>query len=150
MRCGGRMPRSTAVAAAASGGATTAPSAIAGAQGMSGINVRVDAGDGHGRETDGEDDQAGNRRPVVFEISRRCVVGRVEQYGCNEERQREFRRDGERRRAGKEREERAAEGQEYRIRCSGTARRCRQENGGEEQADESFEFPHVVGTEAIQ
>ena len=34
MRCGGRNGRSTAVAAAASGGATTAPSAIAGAQGM--------------------------------------------------------------------------------------------------------------------
>ena len=40
MRCGGRKPRRTAVAAAASGGATTAPSAIAGAHDMAGISVR--------------------------------------------------------------------------------------------------------------
>src|SRR4051812_11783648 len=41
MRCGGRSGRSTAVAATASGGATTAPRAIAGAHGISGIRVRT-------------------------------------------------------------------------------------------------------------
>ena len=41
MRCGGLNWRSTAVAAAASGGATTAPSAIAGAHGMAGISARA-------------------------------------------------------------------------------------------------------------
>ena len=103
-----------------------------------------DDGDGDGREADGEDHQAGDWRPVVLEVSGRCVVGRIEQDGCNEERQREFGRYGERRRARKKREERAAERQEYGIRCAGTTRRRRQENGGEEQANHSFEFPHVA------
>ena len=38
------------------------------------------------------DDQAGDRRPVVAEISRRRVEGRVEQDGRDEQRQRELRR----------------------------------------------------------
>src|SRR5438477_292647 len=38
-RCGGRNGRSTAVAATASGGATTAPSAIAAAQGIAGTSA---------------------------------------------------------------------------------------------------------------
>ena len=46
MRCGGRSCRSTAVAAAASGGATTAPSATAAAHGISGISHRVTAATG--------------------------------------------------------------------------------------------------------
>ena len=41
MRCGGLSGRSTAVAAAASGGATMAPSAIAGAHDMPGTNART-------------------------------------------------------------------------------------------------------------
>ena len=41
MRCGGRSCRSTAVAAAASGGATMAPSAIAAGQGSSGMSHRA-------------------------------------------------------------------------------------------------------------
>ena len=41
MRCGGRNGRSTAVAATASGGATIAPSAIAGAHGIAGMSVRA-------------------------------------------------------------------------------------------------------------
>ena len=41
MRCGGRNGRSTAVAATASGGATMAPSAIAGAHGIVGMSVRA-------------------------------------------------------------------------------------------------------------
>ena len=91
MRWGGRNGRSTAVAATASGGATTAPSAIAGAHGIDGMSVRATHGDGDGRESDREDDQARDRRPVVPEISQRRVVGRVEQYGCDEERQRQAR-----------------------------------------------------------
>ena len=63
MRCGGCSCRSTAVAAAASGGATTAPSAIAGAQGMAGHQRARHDGDGDGREADGNDDQAGDREP---------------------------------------------------------------------------------------
>src|SRR2546423_13366383 len=41
MRCGGRSWRSTAVAAAASGGATIAPSTIAGAHGISSTKPRA-------------------------------------------------------------------------------------------------------------
>ena len=41
MRCGGRNGRNTAVAATASGGATTAPSAIAAGHGRSGIRRRA-------------------------------------------------------------------------------------------------------------
>src|SRR5262245_22529067 len=41
MRCGGRNGRSTAVAAAASGGATTAPRTIAGAHGIAGTSMRT-------------------------------------------------------------------------------------------------------------
>ena len=41
MRCGGRNGRSTAVAATASGGATMAPSTIAGAHGISGTRART-------------------------------------------------------------------------------------------------------------
>src|SRR3954462_8609812 len=41
MRCGGLSCRKTAVAAAASGGATTAPRAMAAGQGSSGTSARV-------------------------------------------------------------------------------------------------------------
>ena len=142
MRCGGRSWRSTAVAATASGGATMAPSAIAGAHGMRGHQRAGDDGDGDGRESDGEDDQTGDRRPVVPEISQRGVVGRVEQHRRDEQRQRELGQHGERRRAGNEREERAAERQEHRIGCADAARQRRQHHGGENQADQYFEFRH--------
>ena len=46
MRCGGFNWRRTAVAAAASGGATTAPSAIAAAHGMAGHERARHHGDG--------------------------------------------------------------------------------------------------------
>ena len=56
--------RSTAVAAAASGGATIAPSAIAPAQGMSGTSHARDDGDRDVVSADRDDDQAGDRPPV--------------------------------------------------------------------------------------
>ena len=91
---------------------------------------------------DREDDQARQRRPVVPEISERRVVRRVEQDGCDEERQRELGREGERRRDWKKREQRAAERQEYRIRRSDAARQRRQDHGGDEQQTEKlFERP---------
>ena len=52
-----------------------------------------DDGDSGGRESDREDDQARHRRPVVPEIPERRVVRRIEQHGCDEERQRELGRD---------------------------------------------------------
>ena len=123
MRCGGLNWRSTAVAAAASGGATTAPSAIAGAHGMAGHQRARHHGDGDGGEAHGNDDQAGDRCPVVPEISRRRVVRRVEQDGRDEERQGELRQHGERRRAWNKREDRAAERQKHGIGCANAARR---------------------------
>ena len=142
MRCGGRNWRSTAVAAAASGGATMAPSAIAGAHGIVGHQRAGDDGDGDGREADREDDQAGDRRPVVPEVPRRRVVGRVEQHRRDEERQRELGQHGERRRARNEREQRAAERQEHRIGRADAARHGRQDHGREDQTDEDFELSH--------
>ena len=88
-------------------------------------------------------DQARDRRPVVPEISRRRVVGGVEQDGRDEQRQRQLGSNGERGRARNEREDRAAERQEHRIRCADAPRRGCQQHGGEDQANESFEFPHV-------
>ena len=90
MRCGGRNWRSTAVAAAASGGATTAPSAIAGAQGIVGHQRAGDHRDRGGRQAHRKHNQACDRRPVVLEISRRRVVRRIEQHRRDEEREREL------------------------------------------------------------
>jgi len=71
-----------------------------------------DDGDSGGRESDREYDQAGHRRPIVPEISERRIVSRIEQHGCDKERQRKLGRDTERRRAWKKRQQRAAERQE--------------------------------------
>ena len=100
-------------------------------------------GDGDGGEAHGDHDQTGDRRPVVPEVSRRCVVRRVEQDGRHEERQGELGRDGERRRAGHKREERAAEREKHRIGCANASRHGGQQRGGEDQANEDFEFSHV-------
>ena len=102
-----------------------------------------DDGDSGGRESDREYDQAGDRRPIVPEISERRVVSRIEQHGCDEERQRKLGRDGERGRAWNKREHRTAEGQEYWVRCSDAARPGRQDHGGDEQTEKLFELPHM-------
>jgi len=99
-----------------------------------------DDGDSGGRETDREYDQPGHRRPVVPEISRRRVVRCIEQYGCDEERQRKLGWDGERRRAWKKGEQRTPERQEYRIRCADAARPRRQDHGREEEAEKVSQF----------
>jgi hypothetical protein len=102
-----------------------------------------DHSDSNGRQADGEDNEACNGRPVVFEIPRRRVVSGIEQHGGEKERQCEFREDRERGPARQKREERAAKRQEYRIRCADAARQRGQDHGCEHQADESFEFPHL-------
>jgi len=98
-----------------------------------------DDGDGGGRESDREDDEAGQRGPVFPEISRRRVVGRIEQDGRDEERQRKLGGDGERRRPGKKGEQRAAEREEDRIRCADAARPGRQEDSREEETEKVFQ-----------
>ena len=149
MRCGGRTCRSTAVAAAASGGATTAPSAIAGAQGISGIRARVTTATAIVVRPTANDDEAGDRRPVVPEISRRRVVGGVEQHGRDEQRERELGRNGKGRRAWKKGEERTADRQEDGIGRADAPRRRGQDQGREDEAHESFEFTHAIADGAI-
>ena len=101
-----------------------------------------DDGDGDGRESDREDDQPRDRRPVVLEVSQRRVVCRVEQYGRDEQRQRKIGRKGERGRGRKKGEQCAAERQEHRIRCADAARCRRQNHGGDEQREKLFELMH--------
>ena len=95
-------------------------------------------GDSAGRKSDGEHDEAGDRRPVVPEVSERCVVGGIEQHGSDEERQRKLGRDRERGCARKEREQRTAERQKYRIRCPDAARRGGQDHGCDEEHKKLF------------
>ena len=102
----------------------------------------ADEGDRGGREANREDDQAGHRRPIVPEVSERRIVGCIEQHGRDEERQRKLGRDAEGGRAGKKRQQRAAERQEDRVRRPDAASRGRQGHGRYEQAKELFEFPH--------
>src|SRR4051795_6147053 len=99
-RCGGRSCLSTVVAAAASGGATMAPRAIAAPQGMSGtitfataattamgraagpqgrggeFSLRAGRHNGDG-EGDGTQCEACNRPPVRAQVAGRGVVRRV-------------------------------------------------------------------------
>ena len=99
------------------------------------------------RDADGTNDQTEERSPVVPEVSRRCVVGRIEQYRCDEEREGEFRRNAERRCAGNECEERTAEREKHRIGCAKASRCCGQQRGREDQTNENFETAqcHRVG-----
>ena len=106
-------------------------------------------GDGDSREAHGDNDQTRDRCPVVPEVSRRCVIRRVEQYGCHEQRQRELGQHGERRCAWHEREDRAAERKEHRIGCAHAPRHRGQQRGGEDQDNEDFEFSHLTGLAAI-
>jgi hypothetical protein len=104
-----------------------------------------DDGNGGRCESDREYDQARHRRPIVPEISERCVVRRVEQYGCHEERQRQLGRQRKRRCHRKKREQRTAERQENRIGGSDPAGCTRQDHGGNEEPEKLFEFPHTAG-----
>ena len=71
-----------------------------------------DQGNRSGCQSHRKHNQARKRRPVVFEISRRRVVRRIQQHGRDEKREREFGRYSERGRARQKSEERTAERQE--------------------------------------
>jgi hypothetical protein len=73
-----------------------------------------DEGDSGCRESDREYNQAGHWRPIIPEISERRIVSRIEEYGCDEERQRKLSGYAERGRAWERRQQRTAEGEEYR------------------------------------
>ena len=103
-----------------------------------------DDGDSGGRESNREDDQAGDGRPVVLEISERCIVRGIEQDWCNEQRQRQLGRKRERRCGRKKREQRTAKRQEHRIRCADAAGNARQDHGGDEETEKLFKRSHMT------
>ena len=79
-----------------------------------------DDGNSDGGQSDRDDHQARDRRPVVLEVAQRCVVGGVEQHRRDEQRQRQLRRQRQLGRARQKREQ-------SRRRARGTpdrARRC--------------------------
>ena len=61
------------------------------------------------RQSNCKDNQACKRSPVVFEISRRGVVRRIQQHGRDEERECEFGRNSQRGRPRNKSEDRTAE-----------------------------------------
>ena len=79
------------MAATASGGATTAPERNRLCPWHRRYERVSDEGDSGCRESDREYNQAGHWRPIVLEISERRIVSRIEQHGCDEERQRKLR-----------------------------------------------------------
>ena len=92
-----------------------------------------DHGNSGGGESDSKYDQTSHRHPIVPEVPKRRVVSRIEQYGRDEERQCERGRDAEGGHAWKKRQQRAAEREENRIRCSNAARRSGQNDRCDEQ-----------------
>ena len=99
--------------------------------------------DGDRRQADADDDEARHRRPVVPQIARRGVVGRVQQDRRDEERQRQLRLEHELGRARHEREDRAAEREKRGIRRADPAGDGRQEDRHEQQAEERLEADHA-------
>ena len=142
MRCGGFIGRSTAVAAAASGGATMAPSAMAGAHGIAGISVRTTTATAIVVRATAKT----TRLVTGAQLSRRsrgdASYAASSSTGARKSASASSGGTRERRRAGQKCEQRAADREEYRIRCTDApAPRC-QDHRCEDQDDESFEFPH--------
>ncbi len=103
-----------------------------------------DNSNGDGRESNRDNDQARDRRPVVPEVPERRVIRRIEQYGGDEERQRELGRERDRRCYWNEREQRPAEREEDRIWGADAAGPARQDHGSDEQSQKLFELAHTV------
>ena len=137
----GAAPRSPPTA---SGGATTAPSATPAAHGSSGTSACATTATAAVVSPTANDDQADDRRPVVAQVARRGVVGRIEQDRRDEQRQRQLRRQRESaRRARRPAARRRAPG------TPDTARRAPRgappAHGGNEQDQDLFEFLHGCG-----
>src|SRR4029434_10416011 len=96
--------------------------------------------DGHSdrREPDRKDDEAEDGRPVVSEISWRCVVRGVEQHWRDEDCQCKLGRYDERGRAREKSEQRTAQREEDWIGCADAPRRRGHDNGGEDETNKSF------------
>jgi hypothetical protein len=108
-----------------------------------------DQADGKGREANGKHDEADERHPIVFEISRRRVIRRVEQDRRDEDSQRQIGRDGEGWRARNEGEDRTADRQKNGIGRTDAAGCGGENDGREDQANERFEFSHQHRLAAI-
>ena len=106
-------------------------------------------GDGGGGKSHDEYDEPKDRRPVIPEIPDGRVVGRIEEYGRDEQRQRKLGGNSERGRTGKKPQAGAPECKKYRIRCSDAAGRGRQDHGCNEQNKQLFELPHIPGCSAL-
>ena len=89
------------VAAAASGGATMAPSAIAAAHGIPGTSARATSATTAIVSATAPRARLGDGAPVGAQVARRGVERGVEQDGRDEERERELGIEHERRHAGK-------------------------------------------------
>ena len=94
------------------------------------------------RQGDGDNDQAGDLAPVVFEVANGGVVRCVEQHGCDEQRQREFRRQCERGGCRHQGEQRATDREEDGVGSAGASCGGGQHHGGDKQQQDLFELPH--------
>ena len=108
-----------------------------------------DDGNGERRQADGDNDQAGDRRPVVPEVTRRGVIRSVEQNRGDEKSERQLRQNSERGGAWHKRQESAAQREKNGIRRANAACERRKECGSEDQTDEDFELFHVSAMAAI-
>ena len=141
-RCGGLSGRSTAVAAAASGGETMAPRAMAGAHSSPGTIARATPATASVVRPTLTTTSAGDRAPVVSQIPQRRVVGGVQQHRRDEQRQREVGIDREHRHAGDERQHGATGGEEGGVRRADAPCQRSEQDGREQQRDENLEFMH--------
>ena len=95
-----------------------------------------------GGQSDREDDQTRDRRPVVFEVSQRRVIRGVEQHRRHEQRECEFRGQRERRRRWNKSQRCTSDGEEHRIGCTSAPGSSRQDHRRHEQNEQLFEFAH--------
>ena len=141
-RCGGRSCLSTVVAAAASGGATIAPSAIAAVQGMSGTSRRTTTATTPIVSATAPSARLADLAPVGAQVARRGVEGGVDQHGRDEQRERELGIEHERRHAGEERERGSGQRHQRRVRCAQPTRHGGEDRAAQEQRDDHLENGH--------
>ena len=100
--------------------------------------------DGHRgrRQRDAHDRETRDGHPVVLEVPGRGVVRGIQKHRGDEDRERHFGIDRERRRARDEGEHGAAEREKRRIRRAHTARDRGEDDGHEQDGEERFEAGH--------
>jgi len=91
------------------------------------------------RESDGDQRQSGDAAPVCLEVPRRRVERRVEQHRRHEEGQRELGIESHARHVRQQRQRRAGEREQRRIRRVEPAGARREDGAHEEQRDDELE-----------